>query len=83
MRVLLEKDGPYIAVITIDNQRKLNAMSREMMQLLGSFWVVLGPLGRQGPPRASWEPKRLRIGHGPAILDPQVGAQNRSKIDKK
>ena len=41
MRVLLEKDGPYIAVITIDNQKKLNAMSREMMQLLGNFWDEL------------------------------------------
>ena len=41
MRVLLEKDGPHIAIITIDNQKKLNAMSREMMQRLGNVWDEL------------------------------------------
>ena len=41
MRILLEKDGPHIAIITIDNQKKLNAMSREMMQRLGNVWDEL------------------------------------------
>ena len=41
MGILLEKDGPHIAIITIDNQKKLNAMSREMMQRLGNVWDEL------------------------------------------
>jgi len=41
MRILLEKDGPHIAIITIDHQKKLNAMSREMMQRLGNIWDEL------------------------------------------
>jgi enoyl-CoA hydratase len=41
MRILLEKDGPHIAIITIDHQKKLNAMSREMMQRLGNVWDEL------------------------------------------
>ena len=41
MRILLEKDGPHIAIITIDNQKKLNAMSREMMHRLGNVWDEL------------------------------------------
>ena len=41
MRILLEKDGPHIAIITIDHQKKLNAMSREMMQRLGTIWDEL------------------------------------------
>ena len=41
MRILLEKDGPHIALSTIDNQKKLNAMSREMMQRLGNIWDEL------------------------------------------
>ena len=41
MRILLEKDGPHIAIITIDNEKKLNAMSREMMHRLGNVWDEL------------------------------------------
>ena len=41
MRILLEKDGPHITIITIDHQKKLNAMSREMMQRLGNIWDEL------------------------------------------
>jgi enoyl-CoA hydratase len=41
MRILLEKDGPHIAIITIDHQKKLNAMSREIMQRLGNIWDEL------------------------------------------
>ncbi len=41
MRILLEKDGAHIAIITIDHQKKLNAMSREMMQRLGNIWDEL------------------------------------------
>ena len=41
MGVFLERQDPHIAIITIDNPKKLNAMSRGMMQDLGDLWDEL------------------------------------------
>ena len=41
MEIRLERHSPYIAVVTIDNQPKLNAMTREMMADLGRIWDEL------------------------------------------
>ena len=41
MGVFLERQEPHIAIITIDNPKKLNAMSRGMMQDLGDLWDEL------------------------------------------
>jgi enoyl-CoA hydratase len=42
MRVFLQKEGPYISIITIENPGKLNAMTRSMMKDLGYLWDELG-----------------------------------------
>ena len=41
MEIRLDRHGPHIAVITIDNQPRLNAMTREMMADLGRLWDEL------------------------------------------
>jgi enoyl-CoA hydratase/carnithine racemase len=41
MEIRLDRHGPHIAVITIDNQPRLNAMTRAMMADLGRLWDEL------------------------------------------
>jgi len=41
MQIRLDRHGPHIAMITIDNQPRLNAMTREMMADLGRLWDEL------------------------------------------
>ena len=41
MEIRLDRHGAHIAVITIDNQPRLNAMTREMMADLGRIWDEL------------------------------------------
>ena len=41
MQIRLDRYGPHIAMITIDNQPRLNAMTREMMADLGRLWDEL------------------------------------------
>lgn len=41
MEIRLDRHGAHVAVITIDNQSRLNAMTREMMADLGRLWDEL------------------------------------------
>lgn len=41
MEIRLDRHGAHIAIITIDNQPRLNAMTREMMADLGRLWDEL------------------------------------------
>ncbi len=41
MEIRLDRHGPHIAVVTIDNQPRLNAMTRAMMADLGKLWDEL------------------------------------------
>ena len=41
MSIILHRHSPWIAVVTIDNQARMNAMSREMMRDLGRLWDEL------------------------------------------
>ena len=41
MEIRLERHGAHVAVITIDNQPRLNAMTRDMMADLGRLWDEL------------------------------------------
>jgi enoyl-CoA hydratase/carnithine racemase len=41
MEIRLDRHGAHVAVITIDNQPRLNAMTREMMADLGRLWDEL------------------------------------------
>jgi enoyl-CoA hydratase/carnithine racemase len=47
MEVRLTRHGRHIAIVTIDNQPRLNAMTREMLAELGRLWDEL----EQGPCR--------------------------------
>src|SRR5215475_13594383 len=42
MEIRLDRQGPYIAIVTIDNQPRLNAMTRDMLAELGRLWDELG-----------------------------------------
>src|SRR5215471_748958 len=48
MEIRVEAHGPHVAVVTIDNQPRRNAMSRQMMAELAARWDAL----EQGPCRA-------------------------------
>lgn len=41
MEIRLDRHGPHIAVITIDNQPRMNALTRAMMADLGRLWDEL------------------------------------------
>lgn len=41
MKVTLERPDKYVAMVTIDNQPRLNAMTRDMMRELGAVWDEL------------------------------------------
>ena len=41
MAILIDYPEPHIAVLTIDNPAKRNAMSREMMADLAAYWDEL------------------------------------------
>jgi len=41
MEVRLSRHGPHIAIVTIDNQLRLNAMTRDMLAELGRLWDEL------------------------------------------
>lgn len=41
MSISLERFGKHIAILTIDNETKMNALSRSMMADLGDFWNEL------------------------------------------
>jgi enoyl-CoA hydratase/carnithine racemase len=41
MEIRLDRHGPHIAVITIDNQPRMNALTRGMMAELGGLWDEL------------------------------------------
>ena len=41
MEIRLTRHGPHIAIITIDNQPRLNAMTRQMLAALGRLWDEL------------------------------------------
>jgi enoyl-CoA hydratase/carnithine racemase len=41
MEVRLDRHGPHIAIVTIDNQPRLNAMTRPMLAELGRLWDEL------------------------------------------
>jgi len=41
MQILLEHRGPHVAVVTLDNQPRLNAMTRAMMADLARVWDEL------------------------------------------
>jgi len=42
MEIRVEQHGRHIVMVTIDNQRRLNAMTRPMMAELGRVWDELG-----------------------------------------
>ena len=42
MEIRVEQHGRHIVLVTIDNQRRLNAMTRPMMAELGRVWDELG-----------------------------------------
>ena len=48
MQIRMESHGPHVVVLTIDNQPRLNAMTRAMMVELGRLWDELD----RGPCRA-------------------------------
>src|SRR5215472_58446 len=41
MEIRLDRRGPHIAIVTIDNQPRLNAMTRPMLTELGRLWDEL------------------------------------------
>lgn len=41
MKITLERVDKYVAMVTIDNQPRLNAMTRDMMRELGAVWDEL------------------------------------------
>ena len=41
MEIRMERHGRHIVIVTIDNQRRLNAMTRPMMAELGRVWDEL------------------------------------------
>jgi enoyl-CoA hydratase/carnithine racemase len=41
MEIRLDRHGPHIAIVTIDNQPRLNAMTRAMLAELGRLWDEL------------------------------------------
>ena len=41
MKVSLHRHNSHIAIITIDNTTKMNALTRQMMQELGKLWDEL------------------------------------------
>src|SRR5690349_5437609 len=41
MEIRLARHGRHVAIITIDNQRRLNAMTRQMLGELGHLWDEL------------------------------------------
>jgi enoyl-CoA hydratase/carnithine racemase len=41
MEIRLARHGRYVAIVTIDNQRRLNAMTRQMLGELGRLWDEL------------------------------------------
>src|SRR6266852_7861924 len=41
MEIRLGRQGRHVAVVTVDNQPRLNAMSRQMLTELGRLWVEL------------------------------------------
>jgi len=41
MEIRLARHGPHVAVVTIDNQKRLNAMTRAMLAELGRLWDEL------------------------------------------
>jgi enoyl-CoA hydratase/carnithine racemase len=41
MEICLDRHGPHIAIVTIDNQPRLNAMTRAMLAELGRLWDEL------------------------------------------
>jgi enoyl-CoA hydratase/carnithine racemase len=41
MEIRLDRHGPHVAIITMDNQPRLNALTREMMADLGRLWDEL------------------------------------------
>lgn len=41
MKITLERVDKYVAMVTIDNQPRLNAMTRDMMRDLGTVWDEL------------------------------------------
>src|SRR5438132_13300333 len=41
MEIKVREHGRHVAVVTIDNQPRLNAMSRAMMEDLGRLWDEL------------------------------------------
>ena len=41
MKVSLDRHNPHIAVITIENTAKMNALTRQMMKELGKLWDEL------------------------------------------
>ena len=42
MEIRLTRHGPHVAVVTVDNQPRLNAMTRQMLADLGRLWDELG-----------------------------------------
>src|SRR3984893_10874875 len=50
MEIRLARHGRHVAVVTIDNQPRLNAMTRQMLNELGRPWAGLG---RDGDCRCS------------------------------
>ena len=38
MELRVQEHGPYVVIVTIDNQPRRNAMSREMMTELAALW---------------------------------------------
>jgi enoyl-CoA hydratase/carnithine racemase len=41
MEIRLDRRGPHVAIVTIDNQPRLNAMTRDMLADLGRLWDAL------------------------------------------
>ena len=41
MEIRVEAHGPHVAVVTIDNQPRRNAMTRQMMAELAAQWDAL------------------------------------------
>ena len=41
MEIRLARHGRHVAIVTVDNQRRLNAMTRQMLAELGRLWHEL------------------------------------------
>ena len=41
MEIRITQHGPHVVVLTIDHERRLNALTREMMLELGRLWDEL------------------------------------------